>query len=341
MKKIGIMTSGGDSPGMNGAIRAAVRAALNCGMTPYGILSGYKGMIEGSIFELKHSDVSNIIGRGGTILQTARSQEFRTEEGQKKAVANLEKFGIEGLVVIGGDGSLSGAKVLDEKFGIKSVGIPGSIDNDIYGTDVSLGVDTALNVIMDSVDMINNTASSHGRTFVIEVMGRHCGYLAVMAGIATGADAVIIPEVKPDLDGIAEKFKKRALDGKTRNILIVAEGAGSAYEFGKKLQEAGTFDARITVLGHVQRGGFPSYFDRVLGSRMGAAAIEGLKSGKTAVMTGLQGNKIEFVPYEEVFSKDKLSFFERYQKIIEDIEKNYTSKYNELYEIVRLTYIKK
>lgn len=303
MKKIGIMTSGGDSPGMNGAIRAAVRAALNYGMTPYGILSGYKGMIEGSIFELKHSDVSNIIGRGGTILQTARSQEFRTEEGQKKAVANLEKHGIEGLVVIGGDGSLSGAKVLDEKFGIKSVGIPGSIDNDIYGTDVSLGVDTALNVIMDSVDMINNTASSHGRTFVIEVMGRHCGYLAVMAGIATGADAVIIPEVEPDLESIAAKFKKRALDGKTRNILIVAEGAGSAYDFGKKLQEAGTFDARITVLGHVQRGGFPSYFDRVLGSRMGAAAIEGLKDGKTAVMTGLQGNKIEFVPYEEVFSK--------------------------------------
>ena len=236
-------------------------------------------------------------------MQTARSQEFRTEEGQKKAVANLEKHGIEGLVVIGGDGSLSGAKVLDEKFGIKSVGIPGSIDNDIYGTDVSLGADTALNVIMDSVDMINNTASSHGRTFVIEVMGRHCGYLAVMAGIATGADAVIIPEVKPDLESIAEKFKKRAVDGKTRNILIVAEGAGSAYDFGKKLQEAGTFDARITVLGHIQRGGFPSYFDRVLGSRMGVAAVDRLKSGRTAVMTGLQGNKIEFVSYEEVFSK--------------------------------------
>ncbi|WP_242347804.1 6-phosphofructokinase [Mucispirillum schaedleri] len=303
MKKIGIMTSGGDSPGMNGAIRAAVRAAINYGMTPYGILSGYKGMIEGSIFELKHSDVSNIISRGGTILQTARSLEFKTEEGQKKAVANLEKYGIEGLVVIGGDGSLSGAKVLDEKFGIKSIGIPGSIDNDIYGTDVSLGVDTALNVIMDSIDMINNTASSHGRTFVIEVMGRHCGYLAVMSGIATGADAVIIPEVEPDLAGIAEKFKKRATDCKTRNILIVAEGAGSAYDFGKKLQEAGTFDARITVLGHVQRGGFPTYFDRVLGSRMGAAAVEGLMNGKTAVMTGLQGNQIKFVPYEEVFSK--------------------------------------
>lgn len=303
MKKIGIITSGGDSPGMNCAIRAAVRAALYHGITPYGILSGYKGMIDGSIFELKHSDVSNIIGRGGTILQTARSQEFRTEEGQKKAVSNLEKYGIEGLVVIGGDGSLSGAKVLTDKYGIKCVGIPGSIDNDIYGTDVSLGVDTALNVIMDSIDMINNTASSHGRTFVIEVMGRHCGYLAIMAGIATGADAVIIPEIEPDLDGIAEKFKKRAVDGKTRNILIVAEGAGSAYDFGEKLQKAGTFDARITILGHVQRGGFPSYFDRVLGSRMGATAVSGLVEGKTAVMTGLQGNKIVLVPYEEVFSK--------------------------------------
>ena len=318
MKKIGIMTSGGDSPGMNCAIRAAVRAALNYDITPYGILSGYKGMMDGSIFELKHSDVSNIISRGGTILQTARSQEFRTEEGQKKAVANLEKYGIEGLVVIGGDGSLSGAKVLDEKFGIKSVGIPGSIDNDIYGTDVSLGVDTALNVIMDSVDMINNTASSHGRTFIIEVMGRHCGYLAVMAGIATGADAVIIPEVEPDLEGIAAKFKKRALDGKTRNILIVAEGAGSAYEYGKKLQEAGTFDARITILGHVQRGGFPSYFDRVLGSRMGAAAVAGLKDGKTSVMTGLQGNKIEFVPYEEVFSK-KHELNNNIDKLLDDL----------------------
>lgn len=303
MKKIAIMTSGGDSPGMNGAVRATVRTALYYNMTPYGILSGYKGMIEDNIFELKHSDVSNIIGRGGTILQTARSQEFRTEEGQKKAVENLKKRGIEALVVIGGDGSLSGAKVLYDKYDIKSIGIPGSIDNDIYGTDVSLGVDTALTVIMDSVDMINNTASSHGRTFIIEVMGRHCGYLAVMAGIATGADAVIIPEVKPDLDGIISKFKKRAEDGKTRNILIVAEGAGSAYEFGKILQEAGTFDARITVLGHIQRGGFPSYFDRVLGSRMGAAAIEGLINGRNGVMTGLQGNKIEYVPYEDVFSR--------------------------------------
>lgn len=303
MKNIGIITSGGDSPGMNGAIRAVVRTALYHGVKPYGILSGYKGMIEGNIFELKHADVSNIISSGGTILQTARSLEFKTEEGQKKAVANLEKHNIDALVVIGGDGSLTGAKVLYDKYGIPSIGIPGSIDNDIYGTDVSLGVDSALNVIMDSVDMINNTASSHGRTFIIEVMGRHCGYLAVMSGIATGADAVIIPEVEPDLDDIIEKFKRRAIEGKNRNILIVAEGAGSAYDFGKKLHEAGTFDSRITILGHIQRGAFPSYFDRVLGSRMGAAAIEGLLDGKSAVMTGLNGNKIDFVPYDDVFSK--------------------------------------
>ncbi len=305
MNKIGIVTSGGDSPGMNSAVRAAVRSALFYGLTPYGVLEGYKGLIEDNIVELKHADVSNIISRGGTILHTARSKEFRTDEGQDMAVANLKKHGIEALVVIGGDGSLSGAKALYDKYNIKSVGIPGSIDNDIYGTDVSLGVDTALGVIMNSVDMINNTASSHGRTFIIEVMGRHSGYLAVMAGIATGADAVIIPEVKPDMESIVTKFKKRAEDGKTRNILIVAEGAGSAYDFAKILQDAGTFDARITVLGHVQRGGSPSYFDRVLGSRMGTAAVEGLMNGKTGVMTGLQGNKITYVPYEDVFSKKR------------------------------------
>ncbi|MDE7170135.1 MAG: 6-phosphofructokinase [Mucispirillum sp.] len=302
MKNIGIITSGGDSPGMNCAVRAAVRTAIHFGIKPYGIISGYKGLIEGNIFEMSHADVSNIIGRGGTVLQTARSKEFRTPEGQAKAVENLRKHSIEGLVIIGGDGSLSGAKVLEENYGIKSAGIPGSIDNDIYGTDISLGVDTALNVVMSAVDMINNTASSHGRTFIIEVMGRRCGYLAVMAGIATGADAVIIPEEEPDLDGIIAKFKKRAQDGKTRNILLVAEGAGSAYDFGKKLQDAGAFDSRITILGHVQRGGEPTYFDRVLGSRMGAAAVEALRDGKSGVMTGLQGNRIALVPYEEVFS---------------------------------------
>lgn len=302
MKNVGIITSGGDSPGMNSAIRAACRTALSMGLKPFAIYEGYKGLIEGNIREMIHSDVSNIIGRGGTILYTARSKEFRTEEGQLKAVENLKKHNIDGLVVIGGDGSLSGAKILSDKYGIKTVGIPGSIDNDIYGTDISLGVDTALNIIMNSVDMINNTASSHGRTFIIEVMGRHCGYLAVMSGIATGADAVITPEVPVNLDELVGKFKKRLSEGKTRNILIVAEGAGSAYDYAKKFEEGNEFDSRITVLGHVQRGGSPTYFDRMLGSKFGAAAITGLIDGKSGVMTGLNGNDIKYIPFEEVFS---------------------------------------
>lgn len=308
MKSIAVMTSGGDSPGMNAAVRASVRSALHAGLEVYGVEAGYQGMIEDCIFQMSHSDVANIISRGGTILRTARSKEFTTYEGREKAAENLKKRGIEGLVVIGGDGSLSGAKVLEEEFGIKTVGIPGSIDNDIYGTDISLGVDTALNVIMNCVDMINNTASSHSRTFIIEVMGRRCGYLAVMSSIATGADAVIIPERKPDMDAIIQNFKKRSESGKARNIMIVAEGAGSAYDFAKIIDAEGAFDSRITVLGHIQRGGQPTYFDRVLGSRMGAAAIEALLEGKSAVMTGLQGNSIKLVCYQEIFSnKNKVS----------------------------------
>lgn len=302
MKKIAVMTSGGDSPGMNGAIRAVVRSALHKGITPYGIEAGYKGLIDDCIMEMTHTDVANTISRGGTILRTARSNEFRTPEGRAQAAENLKKRGIEGVVVIGGDGSLSGAKTLEEEHGIKTVGIPGSIDNDIFGTDISLGVDTALNVIMSCVDMINNTASSHSRTFIIEVMGRRCGYLAVMAGIATGADAVIIPEKKPDMDAIVELFKKRNANGKARNIMIVAEGAGSAYDFGKIIDASGTFDSRITVLGHIQRGGSPSYFDRVLGSRMGAVALDALADGRSSVMAGLCGNIVRLVSYEEIFT---------------------------------------
>lgn len=302
MKSIAVMTSGGDSPGMNSAVRAVVRTALFHGITPYGIEAGYKGMIDGAIFEMGHSDVANIMSRGGTILRTARSAEFRTQEGRAKAAENLKKRGIEGVVVIGGDGSLTGAKIMEEEYGIKTSGIPGSIDNDIYGTDVSLGVDTALNVIMGCVDMINNTASSHSRTFIIEVMGRRCGYLAVMAGIATGADAVIIPEEKPDMENIIDRFKKRSAKGKARNIMIVAEGAGSAYDFGKMIDATGAFDSRITVLGHIQRGGQPSYFDRVLGSRMGAAAAETLLEGKSGLMAGLKGNEVRMIPYSDVFA---------------------------------------
>ena len=305
LKRIAVMTSGGDSPGMNCAIRSVVRTGINMGLDVYGIEAGYKGMIEGNITLMKHSDVSNIISRGGTILRTARSKEFMTNEGMAKAAANLKKHNIDGLVVIGGDGSLRGAKSLEEGFGIKTAGIPGSIDNDLCGTDYSLGTDTALNVIMSCVDMINNTASSHGRTFIIEVMGRNCGYLAVISAIATGADAVIIPERTPDMDAIVSDFKKRLADGKTRNILIVAEGAGSSYDYGKIIEDAG-LEARISVLGHIQRGGSPTCFDRNLGSRMGLAAVEGLVAGSSGFMTGLNGNDMRLVPYAEVCSEHNI-----------------------------------
>lgn len=305
MKNIAVMTSGGDSPGMNCAIRSVVRTSLNLGLEVYGIESGYKGLIEDNIRLMKHADVSNIISRGGTILHTARSKEFMTDEGKKKAADNLKKRDIEGLIVIGGDGSLSGAKALEDGFGIKTAGIPGSIDNDLYGTDLSLGVDTALNVITSCVDMLNDTASSHGRTFIIEVMGRHCGYLAVMSAIATGADAVVIPERKPDIHKIVASFKKRVLEGKTRNILIVAEGAGSAYDYEGMMKDAG-LEARISVLGHIQRGGAPSCFDRNLGSRMGKMAVESLIEGHSGFMVALRGNEMIKVPYEEVFSQKKL-----------------------------------
>lgn len=298
------MTSGGDSQGMNCAIRSVVRTAISLGMNVFGIESGYKGLIDGNIRLMKHSDVSNIISHGGTLLRTARSKEFMTPEGRNKAADNLKKLQIDGVVIIGGDGSLKGAKSLEEEFGIKTAGIPGSIDNDIYGTDLSLGVDTALNVITTCIDRLNDTASSHGRTFIVEVMGRKCGYLALMAAIATGADAVAIPEKQTDMDAIVEKFKKRVIDGKTRNIMIVAEGAGSAYYYGKIMQEAG-LDAKISVLGHIQRGGSPTCFDRNIGSRMGMVAVEGLLKGYSGFMTGLYGNEIRRVPYEEVFEGTK------------------------------------
>lgn len=319
MKKIAVMTSGGDSPGMNSAIRAVVRAGNHSKLDVYGIQSGYAGLIEDKIKLMQHNDVSNILSRGGTILHTARSAEFKTERGQEKAIENLRKYEIEALIVIGGDGSLTGAKLLQDKYGIKCIGIPGSIDNDLYGTELSLGVDTALNVITNSIDMINNTASSHGRTFIIEVMGRNCGYLAVAAGIVTGADAVIIPERPHDIDRIIGMFMRRYKEGKTRNILIIAEGAGRAEDFAIKLAEGGDFDARITILGHIQRGGVPTYKDRMLGSRMGVAAIEAIVDGKSGYMTGLQQDKIVLVDFEEVFSKKSLvqqEIIDMFQKLV-------------------------
>jgi 6-phosphofructokinase 1 len=305
MKRIAVLTSGGDSPGMNAAIRSVVRNGLAKGLEVYGIEQGYKGMIENRIRKLESKDVANMVYRGGTFLRSARSAEFRTEEGQQLAVTNLKNNGIEGIVVIGGDGSLTGAQVLSEKYGIKTIGIPGSIDNDISGTYSSIGVDTALNTIVNAIDTINDTASSHDRTFIIEVMGRKCGYLALMSAIAGGAESALVPEIPYNLDNIINKIKKRYAEGKTRNVLILAEGVGSAYDFGKTLELMGGFEVRIIVLGHIQRGGSPTYFDRILASRMGDAAVNGLVEGKSSMMTALIGRNIELIPLSEVIGKKK------------------------------------
>ncbi len=305
MNRIGVMTSGGDCPGMNAAIRSVVRTGIANGIEVCGIEQGYKGLIDGKIKLLESKDVANMISRGGTFLKSARCMEFKTPEGQQAAVQQLQIHGIEGLVVIGGDGSLTGARILHEKYGIKVIGLPGSIDNDIYGTSISIGVDTALNTICRAVDMINETASSHDRTFLIEVMGRNCGYLALMSAIATGAEAVVIPEVPYNIENIINKIKVRYIEGKSRSIVIVAEGAGSAYDIGKAFQLIGGFDTRITVLGHLQRGGAPSVFDRTLATRLGSAAVKGLIEGRSGVMAGLGGREIVFTPLEEVLTKKR------------------------------------
>lgn len=306
MKRIALLTSGGDCPGMNAAIRSIVRTCLSMNIQPFGIEQGYKGLIENRIIPMDSKSVANIIQRGGTILRSARSEQFKTKEGRDAAVEVLKKNKIDGLIVIGGDGSLTGANILYKDYGINVVGLPGSIDNDIYGTDMSIGVDTALNTILRSIDTINDTASSHDRTFLIEVMGRNCGYLALMSAIAGGAEAVLIPEVPYDIEGIIKKIKKRYEEGKTRSIIVVAEGVGSAYDIGKVFGMIGGFDTRITVLGHIQRGGSPTVFDRILATRLGTAAVEALAAGSSGVMVGLQKTKVTLVPFEEVLGNKKM-----------------------------------
>ena len=304
IKRVGIITSGGDCPGMNAAIRSAVRTCLNDGLEPFAVYSGYKGLIEGHILPMTSKDVANTIQRGGTFLRSARSPEFKTEEGQKKALKHIADHNLDGFIIIGGDGSLTGARCLYRDHGIPVVGIPGSIDNDIYGTDMSIGVDTALNTIVNSIDMINETASSHDRTFLIEVMGRNSGYLALAGAVTAGAEAVLIPEVPFCLEDIINKIRKRYEEGKSRSIVIVAEGVGSAYDFGKAFELIGGFDTRITVLGHLQRGGSPSHFDRMLASRFGLAAVRQLVK-EPGVMVGLHNTNVICTPLDEVLGKKK------------------------------------
>lgn len=291
MKKIGVLTSGGDAPGMNAAIRAVVRSAIYHGLEVVGIRRGYSGLIQGDIMPMELGSVADIIHRGGTMLFTARSEEFRTPTGQDRALEVIQEHGIDGIVVIGGDGSFRGAKVLCDR-GINAIGIPGTIDNDIACTDYTIGFDTAVNTVIEAIDKIRDTATSHERTYVVEVMGRDAGDIALWAGVAGGAESVLIPECKYDIKEIVEKLERGANRGKKHSIILVAEGAGKAFAISEVIRELTGKETRVTVLGHIQRGGSPTAFDRTLASRMGSHAVELLIKGECAKMIGIQGNQI-------------------------------------------------
>jgi 6-phosphofructokinase 1 len=304
MRRIAVMTSGGDAPGMNPAIRAVVRAAAAQGVEVYGIRQAYSGLLAGDMERLTPRDVSGILQRGGTILQTARNLEFKTPQGQARGLRRLNEHGIDGLVCIGGDGSLRGAQSL-HKLGFPVIGMPGSIDNDIWGTNASIGADTALNTILDAIDKLRDTASSHERCFLLEVMGRACGYLATMGGILGGAEFIVIPEHETSLEEIGQALHDAYLKGKSHAMGVIAEGATL------KIQEIATyleqhevgFEVRMTVLGHVVRGGSPSAYDRLLATRMGVKAVQLLLAGETGVMVGLQGREIGTVSLEDATTK--------------------------------------
>jgi 6-phosphofructokinase 1 len=308
MKCIGVLTSGGDNPGLNPCIRAVVRTGLHMGLRVMGIRRGYAGLTDGEIDDMDARSVGGIIGRGGTILGTARCTEFYEIRGRKEALRSLNRFGIEGLVVIGGNGSLTGAMEL-WRLGFPTIGIPSTIDNDVNGTDISIGVDTALNTILDAIDKIKDTASSHNRAFLIETMGRHSGYLALASGIAGGAEIVLIPEVEISLEEICETIENAYILGKAHCIIIVAEGWQSgAQALANQLRERQDtlgFSVRVTQLGHVQRGGSASAFDRLLATRLGAAAVRELVAGNAGHMVGWVKSAITLTPLEEAVAFDK------------------------------------
>lgn len=291
MKRIGVLTSGGDAPGMNAAIRAVVRKAIYHDIEVYGIKYGYQGLMEGNIEKMEIGSVGDIIHRGGTIIYSARSEEFKTDEGQEKGIEQLKKFGIEGLIIIGGDGSFRGAQKLTEK-GYPCIGIPGTIDNDIAGTDFTIGFDTALNTIIEAIDKVRDTATSHKRTYIIEVMGRDAGDLALWAGLADGAESILIPEVKDEFDEVIERLKRGHERGKKHSIIVLAEGVGSGFDYGKRIEETSDLETRVTVLGYIQRGGSPTASDRVLASRLGGYAVDLLRKGEAGRMVGIQNNKL-------------------------------------------------
>lgn len=303
INKIALLTSGGDAPGMNAAIRAVVRASIYHNVNCIGIYRGYQGMIEGDFKQMDARSVKNIINKGGTILKSARSKDFITPEGRKQAYENLKKEGVDALVVIGGDGSFTGGLVFSKEFGIPVMGIPGTIDNDIFGTSHTLGYDTALNTVVEVIDKIRDTANSHNRLFFVEVMGRDAGHIALNAGIGAGAEEILIPEENLGLDRLLDSLKKSKESGKTSSIVVVAEGDNigkNVFELKEYVEKNMTeYDVRVSVLGHMQRGGAPSCFDRVLASRLGVKAVESLLEGKSGYMVGLLNDKIELTPLEQ------------------------------------------
>lgn len=291
-KAIAVMTSGGDSPGMNAAARAVVRTALYEGVEVYGINNGYQGMLDDDIEQLTSRSVSDLIQRGGTFLGTARCPEFKTPEGRKKGFDNLMKHGIEGLVIIGGDGSLTGGSLLSKETGLPIVGLPGTIDNDVWGMDYTIGCDTAANTIVDAINKLRDTASAHRRIMLVEVMGRNSGWLAMMSGIAGGAEFILVPEVKFDIDTMCQEIKDMYAKGKRYSIIVVAEGAGSAIEIGKAVEEKTGIDTRVSVLGHIQRGGSPSVDDRMKASMLGEKAALAIISGASDVVFGFNEGRV-------------------------------------------------
>ena len=319
MKKIAVLTSGGDAPGMNAAIRAVVRTAIHNGIEVMGVQRGYSGLINGELFTMDRTSVSDIIQRGGTILRTARCPEFKNEEVRKKAAKILQAYGVEALVVIGGDGSFTGAKLLS-KLGIKTIGIPGTIDNDLAYTDFTLGFDTALNTVVDAINKIRDTSTSHERVSIVEVMGRHCGDLALYAGLAGGAEAIVVPEKDFDKNELCRTILEGKANGKMHNLVLLAEGIGGAFELAKEVEDVTGIETRATVLGHIQRGGSPSAYDRVLASKMGAKAVEVLMEGKTSRVIGIRNNEIIDDDIDEALAIER-KFDEKLYDIAEVLSK--------------------
>ena len=306
MKKIGVLTSGGDAPGMNAAIRSVVRSCIYYGVQPVAIHEGYKGLIENNLEEVNARSVANIINQGGTFLKSARCAEFRTPEGRTKAFENAKAAGLDGLVVIGGDGSFTGAMLIEKEHGLPCIGVPGTIDNDIFGTDFTIGYDTALNTAVEAIDKIRDTATSHNRLFLIEVMGRDAGFIALNSGIAAGAEEILIPEEDHSVEKLMDSLENSGRAGKTSSIVVVSEGEkiGGVVELGRAVEESfPEYEVKVTVLGHIQRGGKPTCSDRVLASRLGVAAVEKLREGLSGVMVGVRDQKIVTTPLEEAISK--------------------------------------